>query len=323
MKYIRLMIQTCAAQELCPYAMQMCWVIAAKEDEMRYSKPILFWNQQLLDILNIAKWDRLNKARSTAISHGWLHYRSLGRKKQGEYWVTIPEAYKDTLPDIITPHTGYNDGYKEGYNDGYNKGEPPNLYLNPNPIPLSEEIRPEIIKSTAKIDGKEKKRLRKAFNRYVYLHSNDPVKFAEFESEFWDIIENFGEDQALIVAKSEWESKVANGAKPENAKIFTNQLDAILATQEVLVHTPESKPLAEVEAAAVIRKQSGEAIWEVLGEDVSMHIANKHGFKMPRFCKVLNADSFNIWYAERSLDERKTLNKSYQSALISHFEGQA
>ncbi len=137
-KYIRLLTSTCAALELGPYATLLCHVIAMQEDAIRYTRGVTFYNSALQNILGIAKWDSLNKARNKAVSKGWLHYEPRGKRQAGMYWVTIPEQHRHQLElkgdgacdngaPYITPDNGDNTGGNtEGNNEAQHSTTPQN-----------------------------------------------------------------------------------------------------------------------------------------------------------------------------------------------------
>lgn len=176
-RYIRLLTKTCAAQEISTNAFALCVIIATTEDAKRYTGPVTFYNEQLMPILGVRKWESLSRARKAAIYSGWLHYEAPpnGASKPGRYWVTIPNGLA-SLPDggcdehpepypkngdgqsedtsKAYPKNGYGKGddtpkaYTEnGDGRGYGRGELSILCPNPKeeeaaPSPLSEEKKP-------------------------------------------------------------------------------------------------------------------------------------------------------------------------------------
>jgi len=143
-KYTRLLSKVCAPHELGPYATLLCVTIAMQEDAIRYTRAVTFFNEYLANLVGVSKWETLNKARSRAVSKGWLHYENQGRRKPGLYWVSVPDVHQDLmaadgpmseglLPPDAGYKRGYNDGYKRGYNDGHNGGDASTLVPPPGP----------------------------------------------------------------------------------------------------------------------------------------------------------------------------------------------
>lgn len=92
-KVVRLMIRTCAAQEIGTNGFLLVTVIAHTEDAKRYSDAVTFWNDQLMSILAFASWGQLDRARKRAVDAGWLHYEPGGKGRVGKYWTTIPDRF--------------------------------------------------------------------------------------------------------------------------------------------------------------------------------------------------------------------------------------
>ena len=74
-KVTRLLIKTCAAQEMGQAATLLVITVAATEDAARYRRAVTFYNDQLLPLLGLRKWDALDKARKSAIAAGWRRLR--------------------------------------------------------------------------------------------------------------------------------------------------------------------------------------------------------------------------------------------------------
>ncbi|MEI8373692.1 MAG: hypothetical protein WCJ35_12765 [Planctomycetota bacterium] len=109
-RYCRLLAKTCAAQEIGHIAALLCTYIVHLEDSTHYTKPISFYNDQLLPLLAINKWKSLDRARSKAVAAGWLEYvpgRS-GSHEAGLYWTVIPDRFIN-LPDTDCSATGDDD----------------------------------------------------------------------------------------------------------------------------------------------------------------------------------------------------------------------
>lgn len=100
-KLVRLMLHSCAAQEIGPDGFLVVTAIAHAEDAKRYSGPVTYWNEQLLPILGFGSWGQLDRARKRAIEAGWLHYECGGKGKVGKYWATVPSHLVES-PDVST-----------------------------------------------------------------------------------------------------------------------------------------------------------------------------------------------------------------------------
>ena len=96
-RYTRLLTKTCAAQEIGHIAFTLCVVIAHQEDAKRYRGAVSFYNEQLMPLVGVSKWEALDKARQRATDAGWLHYTpgNKGKRLPGRYWVTIPADLAD------------------------------------------------------------------------------------------------------------------------------------------------------------------------------------------------------------------------------------
>lgn len=96
-KLIRLMIRTCACQDIGTDAFGLVTAVVHTEDSKRYTAPVTWWNDQLMSVLGFS-WNKLDRARKRAVDAGWLHYEAGGKGKVGKYWATVPEAFA-ALPD--------------------------------------------------------------------------------------------------------------------------------------------------------------------------------------------------------------------------------
>jgi hypothetical protein len=90
-RFMRVLIKSCAAQEIGQDGLALLTVVAMTEDSKRYSDAVTFWNEQLGPLAGFRNWDQLNRTRTRVIAAGWLHYEPGGRGKVGRYWVTIPD----------------------------------------------------------------------------------------------------------------------------------------------------------------------------------------------------------------------------------------
>ena len=96
-RYCRLLTKTCSAQEIGHVAFALCVTIAHLEDAKRYRGPVTFYNEQLMPLIGVMKWESLDRARRRADDAGWLHYEAgnRGQRLPGRYWVTIPDGLED------------------------------------------------------------------------------------------------------------------------------------------------------------------------------------------------------------------------------------
>ncbi len=171
-RYTTLLYQFEAVAQIGQLGVLLCILIAHREDAMHYTRPIDFWNSQLLAALGISKWETLNKARQAAIEAGWIEYEGTNTRSRGKYRATIPAEYEEIkagMTEGLYPSNGDNSGDNKGdnqgdnsgddqghnqslsppsyppngdnsgYNHGVNRGEPPYPNPIPNPIPKEED----------------------------------------------------------------------------------------------------------------------------------------------------------------------------------------
>ena len=149
----RYLTKTCAAQEIGHIAFTLVVTIAHQEDAKRYTGPVTFYNEQLMPVIGVRKWEALDNARNRAVNAGWLVYvpGRNGWHEPGRYWVTIPAGLDDLqdgscdessypVPHAPYPAKGDGQGDGQGYGDGdgrgYGGGELSSLFpKNPSPAP--------------------------------------------------------------------------------------------------------------------------------------------------------------------------------------------
>jgi hypothetical protein len=90
-KYVRILQKSCAAMDIGQAACLLCTYIAHTEDAARYSGPVRYWNEQLMNVMGFTSPKQLVSARNKAIEYGWLHYERDKNRTVGKYWVLIPE----------------------------------------------------------------------------------------------------------------------------------------------------------------------------------------------------------------------------------------
>ena len=102
-KFVRLLTKSCAAQDIGLNAFALLCVIAHQEDSARYSGPVRFWNEQLMNVLGFKSPKQLNDCRAKAIQFGWLQYERSGNREVGRYAVAIPEGFEGLDDSPIEP----------------------------------------------------------------------------------------------------------------------------------------------------------------------------------------------------------------------------
>ena len=93
-RFMRLLAETRAAQEIGSLSAWLLTVIVLQEDAGRYRRAVTFWDEQLTPLLGVKSLKVLRLAREKAVEFGWLHYEAGSRARPGRYWVTTPN-----LPD--------------------------------------------------------------------------------------------------------------------------------------------------------------------------------------------------------------------------------
>ena len=84
-KFTRLLTRACVANDIGPDAALLLVIVAHTEDAKRYSRPVTFWNEQILPLCGFANVKAMDRARSRAVEAGWLHYEAGGKGKPGAY----------------------------------------------------------------------------------------------------------------------------------------------------------------------------------------------------------------------------------------------
>ena len=90
-RVVRAALKACLAQEVGPEGIALLTAIAHTEDAKRYSSHVTYYNGQLMQILGIRRWERLDRIRRSLVDTGWLHYENTGTKAAGRYWVLMPD----------------------------------------------------------------------------------------------------------------------------------------------------------------------------------------------------------------------------------------
>jgi len=99
-RVIRLMTKTAAAQEIGTSAFALVCIVGMQEDTkaVRYSRPVTYFNDQLMSLLGVNSRAALERARSKAVQAGWLNYIPGGKGRPGKYWIGIPQ-HLEAIPD--------------------------------------------------------------------------------------------------------------------------------------------------------------------------------------------------------------------------------
>lgn len=144
-KVLRTMVKCCAMQEIGPEGFALVALVVVTEDAARYRRPITWHNGQLLPLLGLAKWERLDRIRKLAVKSGWLKYLPppKGSRSPGRYWADIPPfamELGDTPVDEgsssdQSPKAYPENGYGSGDSVGDGLGEHSYLPLSPNSPP--------------------------------------------------------------------------------------------------------------------------------------------------------------------------------------------
>lgn len=110
-KFVRLLTKSCAAQDIGLNAFALLCVIVHQEDSARYSGPVRFWNEQLMNVLGFKSPKQLNDCRAKAIKCGWLYYDRSGNREVGRYAVIVPKGFEGLDDTPIEPiHSGIHSG---------------------------------------------------------------------------------------------------------------------------------------------------------------------------------------------------------------------
>lgn len=102
MKFTRLLVKACVANEHGPQVFTLLATVAATEDSAKYQRAVTFYDSQLMPLIGANSQDTLARVRSRAVAAGWLAYKPGRKGVPGSYWVTIPataEAFTDAPVD--------------------------------------------------------------------------------------------------------------------------------------------------------------------------------------------------------------------------------
>ncbi|MGQ0633094.1 MAG: hypothetical protein ACT4QC_00645 [Planctomycetaceae bacterium] len=91
-KLTRVLLKTCAAQEMGQAATLLVIFVAHTEDAAHFRRAITFHDAQLMPVIGVGSWRALNRARQAAIKAGWLHFHAGGNRKPRVYWSLLPDT---------------------------------------------------------------------------------------------------------------------------------------------------------------------------------------------------------------------------------------
>ena len=96
-RFIRLLVKSCAGARIGPDG---CWLLAtivSTEDAKRYSGPVTFFGGNLADQLGVSV-STMQRAREKCVEAGWLHHAEGAKGRAATYWVIIPPG-EEGKPD--------------------------------------------------------------------------------------------------------------------------------------------------------------------------------------------------------------------------------
>jgi len=221
-KFVRLLTKSCAAQDIGLNAFALLCVIAHQEDSARYTGPVRFWNEQLMNVLGFKSPKQLNECRAKAIEFGWLQYERSGNREVGRYAVLIPESFEGLDDSQIEPNHSVNHSTihsesgtnkeriperlgDESRNESVTESGKPSIPI-PSPIPVLYTPGPDVV-IPERINTKE---FREAVGRWIaYTKSTAKVNGKPIESnsmeeqELWRMVGTWKTDaEALSEAVS-------------------------------------------------------------------------------------------------------------------------
>jgi hypothetical protein len=99
LKLQKLLLREKVAESIDPLGCWLLVAVASAEDDRGCRGPVGLWNDQLAALIGVGTEARLDRARRKCVDHGWLHYERGTNRRQGIYFVTIPEPY--SLPGKV------------------------------------------------------------------------------------------------------------------------------------------------------------------------------------------------------------------------------
>jgi hypothetical protein len=109
LKFVRLMIKKCVANDLGPQTFTLLAVVAATEDARGYTDAVSFFNEQLMPLVGAGSVDTLDRIRRKAVEAEWLSYAPGTKGKPGRYYVRVPDRHRgtDDAPTDEDPEPGF------------------------------------------------------------------------------------------------------------------------------------------------------------------------------------------------------------------------
>ena len=251
-KFVRLLTKSCAAQDIGLNAFSLLCVIAHQEDSARYSGPVRFWNEQLMNVLGFKSPKQLNDCRAKAIKFGWLKYERSGNREVGRYAVAIPEAFEGLDDSQIESnrsvnHSAIHSEYgtnkeriperlsDESRNESVTESGKPSV---PIPSPAPSYFPGEEIQIPERLNTPEVMRVAGLWFSYLAMkdkHEKIPPRNSPQEQAWWSQIARLGPDKFLAQAEKAmaegWVTlrevaEVATKAKPEQSSEWIKALNA-------------------------------------------------------------------------------------------------
>lgn len=217
------MVKTCAASEMGQTAFMLVAIVATTEDAAGYTRPVTFFNDALLPLIGIRKWDTLDRARKSAVDAGWLEYEppANGKRTPGRYWAKIPshlEGLNDTPVDEEATKAYPMNGDDSGKAYPVNGDDPPKAYTlngygSGNSSPMNGEGMGEAMGEPSSYTYTKKEKSVSSKTGKKKPTSDKPRKYS----------------QAFLVWYAAYPKKTA---KPKAAESFTKAVSRLLADPE-------------------------------------------------------------------------------------------
>jgi hypothetical protein len=117
-KFVRLMTKQVVAQRYGTNVFALLTIIVTQEDAVHY-RPVTYFNERLMELMGIRKWETLAAARQQAVDAGWLHYEPppFGTRQPGTYFVLVPPEFRATPDSAVDEGDPIEAAYLRGYAD--------------------------------------------------------------------------------------------------------------------------------------------------------------------------------------------------------------
>ncbi|MES2793188.1 MAG: hypothetical protein V4719_26500 [Planctomycetota bacterium] len=111
LKYLRMILKTCALIDIGTDGYALCSLVALTEDSKRYSEEPRFWTKSLMDHLGIKSRSTLCEIRDRCVKKGVLHYEQ-GRKGVAcVMWVLWPTSWDKIKDGFLDADDSIDDQY--------------------------------------------------------------------------------------------------------------------------------------------------------------------------------------------------------------------